>query len=132
MREPIDAIVLLGGCDDSREQLPVWIYPMGYTCPAAGQTAAKQAAEDTPKDANGGGCPRGQQCDATRGACICADGGAPPCIRSPPPPPGIVLREGALQMIGHAWVIVGMSVLGTYAGSWSMRWGLSVARAKAP
>ena len=125
-REPIDSIVLLGGCEDSREQLPVWIYPLGYTCPAASQ----DEAVDMPEAADGGGCPRGQQCDATRGACICADGGAPPCIRSPPPPPGIVLREGALTMIGHAWVVVGMSVLGTYAGSWSMRWGL--ARAKAP
>ena len=125
------ALVLIGGAESGsrargRGPLPTWVYRLGLACSGGGPSGDDDGTRT--------GCARGQQCDGTRGVCLCADGGPPPCTRAPPPPAGIVLRDGALSMIAQAWVLVGVSVLGAHAGGRSVRWGLQVAerrRAKA-
>lgn len=102
-----ESILLLGGqgADRSGLAMPFWVYPLGKGC--------------APKFA----CARGEACDGATGRCVCeASGATPPCKPpSAPPAPRLVVRDGALRMVGQAWALVGASVAGASVGAWAAR-----------
>ena len=117
------ATLLLVGGQAGGESLPLWRYTVGrHTCraemaPLAALSPGKPAGGRT---AHVGGCAfaRGEQCDASRGTCVCADGSTPPCdplsgahLGAEP-----LLGEGALEQIGAAWLLVAVSALGAWLG----------------
>ena len=119
------AIMLLGGAatnDDAH--LALWVYRLGLPC-SGQRNSTRTVGEGEQEEEEGYGCPRGQQCDATSGVCLCADGLPPTphtvgCIRKPSPPAGLTFKPGAWRMVGDAWAIVGMSAVGGLVGQWGM------------
>ena len=107
-----DSILLLGGqaADYRGLAMPMWLFPLGKPC-----------VGPPPKYMHG--CARGQACDGASGECVCAASGTPPPCKPPrgPPPPLLVVADGALQMVGQAWALVGMSVVGASIGGWAAR-----------
>lgn len=102
-----EAIVLVGGqrADHGGITMPIWVHPLGKSC-------VGPPPESTP------GCARGEACDGATGMCVCAASGKmPPCKPPPAPPmPTLTVEDGALRMIGQAWTLVGVSVVGATAG----------------
>jgi hypothetical protein len=107
-----DSILLIGGAgsDHGESAMPMWLYPLGRPCVGPPPDSLQ-------------GCSRGEACDGATGECVCAaTGAAPPCKPARgPPPPLLEVEDGAMRMIGHAWALVGMSVVGASVGGWAAR-----------
>ena len=128
--DPISLLLVGGrGAHDGAE-LPIWQYTVGkHSCkfmPTKGAVLSGTVASVPQPSAQHGaaraaaGCAFGvgEQCDTRRGACVCADGSLPPCDpltggrRAAFP----IFGEDALGQIGTAWLIVGVSAAGAWAG----------------
>ena len=102
-----------GGNDDGA--LRIWRYALGKQC--------HHRVRATEPGASAGlvvpGCATDpEQCDASRGVCVCTNGRAPPCATHQV---GTVWEDGAIQMVGAAWAVVGVSLVSARLGALLVR-----------